>query len=281
MFIRKTTTRNESGNEPYFTFRLVASERTGNQVRQITLLNLGRHFDLPQPDWPRLCARIEALLAGQPGMLAEPEAVETLAQRFAARLIATRPDPGKPAAAPSPAAPEPAQPVPSVASTTPAPIYAEVDVASLQLTRPRAVGVEAAGLAAMDWLGIDRILSELGFNGVQRDAAAGLLIGRMAAPGSEQATWRWLRECSALGELLNADFEAMPPIRLYRTSDLLIRHRDKIEDALFANIKDLFGLPVTVTLYPIFNAFSARYRNEYLKSGGNPPFRSWKPFVVP
>ena len=255
MFIRKTTTRTRSENDSYFTFRLVASERTGDQVRQITLLNLGRHFDLPQSDWPRLCARIEALLAGQPDMLAEPETIEVLAQRFAARLIAARPGPGEPAAAPTPAAPEPVQPIPSAASITPAPIYAEVDVASLQLTRPRAVGVEAVGLAAMDWLGIDRILSELGLNGVQRDAAAGLLVGRMAAPGSEIATWRWLRECSALGELLNADFEAMPPIRLYRTSDLLVRHRDKIEAALFTNIQDLFGLPVTVTLYDLTNTY--------------------------
>jgi hypothetical protein len=71
---------------------------------------------------------------------------------------------------------------------------------------------------------------------------------RGAAPGSEIATWRWLRERSALGELLDVDFEAMPPIRLYRTADLLVRHRDQIEAALFANVKDLFGLPVNVTL---------------------------------
>jgi transposase len=234
MFIRRTTTRNKSGGESYFTFRLVASERTGSQVRQITLLNLGRHFDLPQSDWPRLCARIDALLAGQSGMLAEPEAVEVLAQRFAARLITAEPGSGGPA---------------------PVPVYVEVDVTSLQLTRPRAVGVEAAGLAAMDWLGIDHSLTGLGFSGVQRDAVAGLLIGRMAAPGSEMATWRWLRERSALGELLDVDFEAMPPIRLYRTSDLLVRHRDKIEAALFATIKDLFSLPVTVTLYDLTNTY--------------------------
>lgn len=255
MFIRKTTTRNKTATESYFTFRLVASERTGDQVRQVTLLNLGRHFDLPQPDWPRLCARIDALLAGQPGLLAEPETVETLAQRFAARLIAARPGPDAAAVVPrSPAAP--LVPVtPSATSATPGLVYAEVDVASLQLTRPRAVGVEAAGLAAMDWLGINHILTELGLNGVQRDAAAGLLIGRMAAPGSEMATWRWLREHSALGELLGVDFEAMPPIRLYRTSDLLVRHRDKIEAALFANIQGLFGLPVAVTLYDLTNTY--------------------------
>jgi hypothetical protein len=54
----------------------------------------------------------------------------------------------------------------------------------LQFTRPRSVGVEAVGMAAFDWLGIDRILFGLGFNGVQRAAAAASLIGRMAAPGA-------------------------------------------------------------------------------------------------
>ena len=107
----------------------------------------------------------------------------------------------------------------------------------------------------MEWLGINTLLTGLGFNGVQRDAAAGLLIGRMAAPGSERATGRWLREQSALGELLDADFDAMPPIRLYRTSDLLVRHRDKIEAALFTSIRDLFALPVTVTLYDLTNTY--------------------------
>ncbi|MGD0102726.1 MAG: hypothetical protein ABSC06_01645 [Rhodopila sp.] len=71
MFIRRARTRNKATGEAYFTHRLVASLRAGKQVRQMTLLNLGRHFDLPQPDWPRLCARIEALLAAQPGLLAE------------------------------------------------------------------------------------------------------------------------------------------------------------------------------------------------------------------
>ncbi|HYY01846.1 MAG TPA: IS1634 family transposase [Mycobacterium sp.] len=242
MFIRKTATRNKSTNESYSTHRLVTSERSGKQVRQITLLNLGRHFDLPQADWPRLCARIDALLGGQVGLLAEPEAIETLAQRYAARLIATRPD-----ATPGAALP------PASAEGATAPSFAEVDVTSLQLTRPRSVGVEAVGMAAFDWLGIDQILLDLGFNGVQRATVAGSLIGRMAAPGSELSTWRWLRAQSALGELLDVDFEAMPLMRLYRVSDLLVQHRDAIEKALFGRIETLFGLPTTVTLYDLTN----------------------------
>ena len=245
MFIRKTATRSKSTSEAYFTFRLVTSERTGKQVRQITLLNLGRQFDLPQNDWPRLCARIEALLAGQGGLIGEPEIIETLAQRYAARLILAGPTVDM---SPSPAGS-------AVKSATPEPIFAEVDIASLQLVQPRSVGMEAAGLAAMDWLGIDPILAGLGFNRVQRAAVAGSLIRRMAAPASELATGRWLGERSALGELLGVNFEAMSWMQLYRTSDLLVKHRDQIEDALFGRIQDLFGLPQTVTLYDLTNTY--------------------------
>src|ERR1039457_7068955 len=97
MFIRKTATRNKSSNESYFTFRLVTSERTGKQVRQITLLNLSRQFDLPQSDWPRLCARIEALLGGRPGITPEPEPTEPRPHRHAARLIVAGLGPTAPA----------------------------------------------------------------------------------------------------------------------------------------------------------------------------------------
>ena len=38
---------------------------------------------------------------------------------------------------------------------------------------------------------------------------AGSLIGRMANPGSEAATIRWLRGRTALGELLGEDFDAI------------------------------------------------------------------------
>ena len=252
MFIRKTQTRNKSTSESYVTFRLVTSERTGQQVRQITLLNLGRHFDLDQTEWPHLCARIDAILNGQSVMLAAPDTIETLAQRYAARLIGARPK----RATPAPSQPaEPAPPNPTAQPAAQEPDFAEVDVASIQITRPRSVGVEAAGLAAMDWLGIDQILRDLDFNAAQRAAATGSLIGRMASPGSEAATIRWLRGRSALGELLGEDFDAMPPMRLYRASDLLVRHRAKIETQLFTRIRNLFDLPTTVTLYDLTNTY--------------------------
>lgn len=46
MFIRTTPTRNSATGETYITHRLVESRRAGDKVRQVTLLNLGRHFPL-------------------------------------------------------------------------------------------------------------------------------------------------------------------------------------------------------------------------------------------
>lgn len=237
MFIRQTKTRNDkTGAEPYYTYRLVASKRTGNQVRQQTLLNLGSYFPLPKKDWPLLCTRLEQLLCGQASLLPVDATIEKLAQRYAARLITKEK---------------------SVATedekTTVT--YQPVDVDSLEMVRPRSVGVEHVGLTALSWLGIPEILESLGMNGVQRAAAMGSIIGRMANPASELGTWNWLKNNSAAGELLDADFEAMPLMRLYRVSDLLIRRRDDIEKALYARISDLFSPQNTVTLYDLTNTY--------------------------
>ena len=77
----------------------------------------------------------------------------------------------------------------------------------------------------------------------------------MARPGSERATWRWLCERSALGELLDVGFERMSAMRLYRVSDALLTKRDAIEADLFEQVTDLFGLCHTVTQYDLTNTF--------------------------
>ena len=236
MFIRRTRTR--SIGERYFTFRLVRSERIGSTVRQRTLLNLGRHFDVAQSDWPVLCRRIDELLAGQLPLPPDgPPALESHAQRITALLLAGE----RIGAASSPASPRHD--------------FQHVNVDSLELIRPRSVGVEHAGLWAMDQLGLRTRLEALGIGASVRTAAIGSIIARMARPGSERATRRWLGERSALGELLGVDFETMGPMRLYRASDALMAHREAIEHHLFDRAMDLFDLHPTVTLYDLTNTY--------------------------
>ena len=126
-------------------------------------------------------------------------------------------------------------------SPTPECEFERVDVASLELLRPRSVGVEQVALWAMQQVQLLPLLQRLGLNGPQRAAAVGSIIGRMAAPGSERATYRWLCQRSALGELLEVDFETMSMMRLYRAAVVLVRHQQQIEGHLFDGVTELFG----------------------------------------
>ena len=241
MFIRRTHTRSTATGESYFSHRLVRCERVGRQVRQRTLLNLGRHFAVAQKDWPLLCQRLEQLLCGQEALLALscPAGVEREVQRIAAQLLVREAQLSPPESAPSEAGGD----------------VHSVDVDSLQLLRPRTVGVEHVGLWAMEQLGLIGLLERLGLNGRQRAAAVGSIIGRMAAPGSELATHRWLGQRSALGELLDVDYEAMSLMQLYRASDALLGHREAIERHLFEQVTQLFSLETTITLYDLSNTY--------------------------
>ena len=234
MFIRRTRTRTGERGEVYYSHRLVRSERTGEKVRQRTLLNLGSDFPVERRHWAVLCARIQRLLDRQAELvpLTCPEEVERHAQRLVAQLLngAASGGGGRPD-------------------------LQTVDVGSLELVRPRSVGVEHVGLWAMERLGLEALLERLGFNGTQRALAMASVIARMAQPGSERASWRWLCERSALGELLGVDFERMSMMRLYRASDALMARRAAIEAQLFDRVTDLFGLRHTVTLYDLTNTF--------------------------
>ena len=268
MFIRQTRTNNTATGESYFTHRLVRSERVQGKVRQITVLPLGRHFPFAQEDWPVLCQRIEQILGGQEALLdaACPEAIERAAQRYAGAVLARAP------------APDPLPGEAGIAQRD----YVELDVDSVQLAQPRSVGVEHLGLHALSQLGFIERLSELGLNGPMRAAILGNIIGRMAQPGSELATWNWLQKHSALGELIDFDFNAMPHMGLYRASDMLMKHRTVLEDHLFSRIGSLFTLHETVTLYDLTNTYfeGAAAGNAKAKRGRSKEKRTDCPLVT-
>jgi len=260
MYIRHIVTRRTQTGEIYHSYRLVESRREGRRVRQMTLLNLGAHFDLPEAQWSLLCTRLGQLLGGQ-GMLMPidvPEAVEATAQALAGRLVASAP-------------------VEAERAT-----FAEVDVASLQLVQPRSVGVEHVGLYALARLELEPLLASLGINAVWRAMIMAQVVGRMAAPGSELATWRWLDGTSALGELLDLSLTELSQMRLYRAADVLVKHQAAIEAHLFARVRDLFALETTITLYDLTNTYfeGAAKANPKAKRGHSKEKRTDCPLLT-
>ena len=247
--------------QPYVTYRLVQSSRVGAAVKQTTLLNLGSHFDLPQAEWPALAQCIDELMRGQRSLLGTTlsDEAQALAARYAAQLIALQPSAASITAAAAAAAAAAAsqtgtRDAAQVGANEPG-RYQEVDLDSIELVRPRSVGVEHAALSAMRQCGLQDKLTELGLNRLQIAAAVGNIIGRMAQPGSELATHAWLQQRSALGELIDCNFEAMDLNRLYRASDALYKHREALQDHLFATAKSIFGFGETVTLYDLTNTY--------------------------
>ena len=238
MFIRRTQTRSTPSGQTYFTHRLVRSHRLSGKVRQQTLLNLGRHFSIPRHDWPLLCRRLDEILSGQLPLIQEGSApLEEEAQRMAERLLQGEAD------------------VTGTAGEASSEDLQTVAVDSVELTRPRSVGVEQVGRWALEQLGLVELLAELGLNGPLRAAAVGAIVGRLARPGSERATWGWLRRRSGLGELLDFDFQTLSLMQMYRASDALMRHRQAIEAHLFTRAMGLFDLQPTVTLFDLTNTF--------------------------
>jgi len=219
MFIRCTTIKSKQSGTPYKTYRLVESERVADKVKQRTLLNLGSHFAVPKSQWNLLSARISELLSAQQSLFTVelPADLESLAQRYAAQILASLSTPNNDPGA-----------------------FESVSVNTLELVRPRRVGIEQLALHAMAQLKLDDRLKALGFNRHQLAAAMGNIVARMAHPASELATHAWLQQRSGLGELIGSNFEAMGLDRLYQVSDLLWKHKAALEDHLYQQETTLF-----------------------------------------
>ena len=154
MYIRKTKTKTLDDGEAYFTCRLVESVREGQQVKQRTLLNLGKDFAIEPQHWPLLTDRIEQLLqdaeSQQVELLALADEVGVLLETAAqciSRLIVHKL----------------AQPVePSSAD------YQRVDINRVDAVESRCIGAEILAWHAACQLQLAEKLKALGFNGVDR-----------------------------------------------------------------------------------------------------------------
>jgi hypothetical protein len=96
MYIRRTKTKTADHGEDSYTYRIVESVREGAQVKQRTLLNLGKDFAIEPAHWPLLAARIEQLLQGSAPQQAElfaladdvGQLLEATAERYSDVIIA-------------------------------------------------------------------------------------------------------------------------------------------------------------------------------------------------
>lgn len=237
MFIIKTQSSSKNATK-YYTHRLVESKRDSlGKVYKQTILNLGSNYAVVEElDWSILTDRIQNILIGQESLLSVEEHIESEAQRIASIIIkrdGEAVDSNK-----------------ELDSN-----YQHVDVTTLRNSDVKTVGAEHLAFETAKKLNIPKILYDCGLSKRDVDSALASIIGRLLSPGSEVSTSQYLKNNSALDEVIGTDFTQMHKERLYKISDILLKHKDVIEDKLYNQEKSLFALKEIVTLYDLTNTY--------------------------
>lgn len=258
MFIRRVQTRPRAGSQqPYASFRLVRSVRSGSSVRQLTLLNLGAHFSVPQQQWPALCELVATIRSGLTPLIEPAPDLLQAAQQIADRLSLSA--------------------LPDSASDD----LAHVHLDSLDHRLVRSVGPERLALHALRELRFTDALHDLGVSSRDARIASALVLARMLHPSSEREAHAWLSQHSAALELLGLDSGApLSLAKLYRIGDLLWHHRQALETALFRRERCLLELPPTIAFYDLTNVhYHGRPRAD-LRHGRSKQKRADCPLVT-
>ena len=135
------------------------------------------------------------------------------------------------------------------------PDYETVDLNSVSTSKSRTIGAESVGLSMFRKLGFEKLLQRLRLSQSQSHLAALPIISRLVHAGSERRTRQWAQHLSGLDELLGTDFCYLSTNALYRISDLLLAHKDRIEDHLKAKERTLFSLQEKIILYDLTNTY--------------------------
>mgnify|MGYP006143764047 FL=1 len=237
MFIIKTQSSSKNAIK-YYTHRLVESKRDSvGKVYKQTILNLGSNYAVVEElDWSILTDRVQNILIGQESLLSLEDHIESEAQRIASIIIKRD-----------------GQVVDSNKELDSN--YQHVDVTTLRNSDVKTVGAEHLAFETAKKLNIPEILNACGLSKRDANSAFASIIGRLLSPGSEVSTSQYLKNNSALDEVIGTDFTQMHKERLYKISDILLKHKNVIEDKLYNQEKSLFALKEIVTLYDLTNTY--------------------------
>jgi hypothetical protein len=117
------------------------------------------------------------------------------------------------------------------------------------------LGPELVAKNTWDLLGFENILQDCGFKKREIALAAAAIWGRLIKPGSDLATWRWVRQQSSINEFFEADISRVHKDRVYEIADKLLKHKDTLEERLYQRQKDLYSKNNTVFLFDLTNFY--------------------------
>lgn len=246
MFIRESKTTNKKTGKIYIKHSLVESVRTEKGPRQRVVMTLGR-LTLDRTLWKSLAFALESYLNGEQEVehLDLFDLPETLIEEITFQRAAIN----------NKRKVETAETDVVQAESKNEKVIQEVDINSLSVVENRSLGPELVANNTWELLGFDPILRECGFNDKEIALAAAVIWGRLINPGSDIATWRWLREKSSLSDFFSADIARVHKDKIYEISDKLLKHKDTLESKLYRRQSDLFSKGDTVFLFDLTNFY--------------------------
>lgn len=278
MFIReiKKHLKRNGVDYQYIQHRLVESIRTEHGPRQQIVLNLGT-LSIPSEQYKTLANLIEENLLNctQSTLFTDvPDDLIGLARHFADVILQKRLKASFDSGVPD----EKVESLPNKLE----PAYETIDTNSIITSDSRSIGVEHIALTQLKEVGFFKAFERCLFTEKEQKYAAAQICARMVHPASERETARWLRDNSALSELLDVDFSHLSDQMLHRITDKISEHKDFIENSLSQNTTELFGLDNKLILYDLTNTYfeSPKRQSTYAKYGKSKEKRNDCPLIT-
>jgi len=241
LYIKEVLKKLNNTGKVYKHLRLVESIRTPKGPRQRTVLHLGSadELNISPDDYKVLANAIEAKLNGFSKSLfnleGENDIIEELANNFAERISQERLNN-------------------NLIDDVSVKSYEEVDINSIENTLVKSVGIESVVISQLNEYNFDKILKDCGFSENEIIYSQMLVLSRLAHPSSERESARYLKEDSAISELLNSSLKIYDNA-LHRVAIKLYKHRESIENQLSMKAKDKFSLEENIILYDLTNTY--------------------------
>ena len=130
-----------------------------------------------------------------------------------------------------------------------------IDLNSIRNKDVREIGAEWLSYQAMRQLRIAPFLESLGWGEEQVRLAQAHIISRAVFPASELETTRWIRENSAVCEVVGFDIEQITKDHLYSISKKLYAEKEALEQHLSVRTNELFDIQDKIILYDLTNTY--------------------------
>ncbi|CAG4932542.1 IS1634 family transposase [Acidithrix sp. C25] len=236
MFIREKTTKNKATGTKYIKHQLVRSYREGDKVRQEIVMDLGR-LEIDPKDYKKLAQILTMRLAGFESLFEGDLELKSIADKVLSSFSVT-------------------QTLRSDREViTKDAEFLNVNTSSLEASDIRRLGPELIASSFYDRLKIKEQLLRCGLSEKETAIAKAVICARLVAPSSDLETHRFLKEDSALYELVDQDLSNIGKDAIYEIADAIYEAKDSIEMALIKAENELYPTNKRLFLFDLTNAY--------------------------